>query len=163
MAKTSRTVTPGPFPTTPDQISPAQAKKREDEEETLVNEFAEGGLWRDLYHSLWRSMDGFLELRVYHSCHWCFEGVVCPGNFNWRLDGYGYLANIHDPWARLSISKRSISHLMKIRKINEICEEDLLKRIQTTVRCFNLKLCFSSRIYSMLSACVFLNKVTWSH
>ena len=43
MAKISRTVTPGPFPTTPDQISPAQAKKREDEEETLVNEFAEGG------------------------------------------------------------------------------------------------------------------------
>jgi len=43
IAKTSRTVTPEPSSTTPNQISPTQAKKREEEEETLLNEFAEGG------------------------------------------------------------------------------------------------------------------------
>jgi len=45
VAKTSCSVTPEPSSTTPAQIkvSPTQAKEREEEEETLVNEFAEGG------------------------------------------------------------------------------------------------------------------------
>ena len=41
IAKTSCTVIPEPSSPTPNQISPTQAKKRE-EEETLVNEFMEG-------------------------------------------------------------------------------------------------------------------------
>ena len=45
VTKTSRTVTPEPSSTTPAQIkvSPTQAKEREEEEETVVNELAEGG------------------------------------------------------------------------------------------------------------------------
>jgi len=45
VTKTSRTVTPEPSLTTPAQIkvSPTQAKEREEEEETVVNELAEGG------------------------------------------------------------------------------------------------------------------------
>jgi len=42
IAKTSCTAIPEPSSTTPDQISPTQAKKWEEEEETLVNEFVEG-------------------------------------------------------------------------------------------------------------------------